>query len=125
MTEIVHPRGGAPVTLRPCPSWCTCREHFGDDDVVDVENGYHHYGPEIAVPTSDRMALNDPETVVKVSLKACTPRLDADPEPTRIELQLATTEDNTDMYAELTPDEARAVSSALLELAAIADAAAG
>jgi hypothetical protein len=39
VTEIVHPRGGAPVTLRPCPSWCTCREHFGDDDVIDVENG--------------------------------------------------------------------------------------
>jgi hypothetical protein len=70
------------------------------------------------------MALDDPETVVKVSLKAWTPRLDVDPGPARIELQLGTAEKNTDMYAELTPGEARAVSSALLELAAIADGAA-
>lgn len=90
MAETVHPRGGAPVTLRPCPPWCSRREHFSDDLAIDTDDGYHHYGPEIAIPTSDRMALNDPETVVKVSLKAWTPELDANPGPARIELQLGT-----------------------------------
>jgi hypothetical protein len=92
--------------------------------MIDTDDGYHHYGREIAVPTSDRMTLNDPETVIKVSLKAWTPRPDGAPGPTRIELQLGTAEVNTDMFAELTSDEARAVASALAELAAVADGAA-
>jgi hypothetical protein len=60
---------------------------------------------------------------VKVILKAWTNRLDAEPGPGHIELQLATTEYNTDAYVELTPDQARAVCSALLELADIAEGA--
>jgi hypothetical protein len=63
------------------------------------------------------MLADSPESVVKVILKAWTNRLDAEPEPGHIELQLATTEYNTDMYVDLTPDQARAVSSALLKLA--------
>lgn len=121
MTEIVHPRGGTPVTLRPCPPWCTCSQHFADDQVVDVDDGYHHCGPEVSVPTSDRMLHDDPEVVVKVALKAWTPSLDADANPARIELQLGAADHDTDMYAELTPAEARAVASALLELASVAD----
>ena len=63
---------------------------------------------------------DDPESVVKVILKAWTNRLDAQPGPGRVELQLATTEYNTDSYVELTPDQARAVASALLKIAEIA-----
>lgn len=120
MTEIVRPRDGGPARLRPCPPWCTQTRHFADDEVVYADDGFHHYGPEIAIPASDRMLLHDPQSVVKVILKAWTERLDAEPGPGRIELQLATTEENTDMYVELTPEEARAVASALLETADIA-----
>jgi hypothetical protein len=89
--------------------------------VIDTDDGFRHYGPEVAIPTSDRMLLSDPETVVRVTLKSWTPQLDADPGPARIELQLATTEQSTDMFVELTPDEARAVSTALVGLADIAE----
>ncbi len=121
MTEIIDPRDGDAVTLRPCPPWCTQSRHFAEDETVDSEDGFHHYGPEVAVPTSYRMFTDDdPESVVKVILKAWTNRLDAEPGPGRIELQLATTEYNTDAYVELTPDQARAVSAALLKLADLA-----
>ena len=121
MTETVHPRGGDPVRLRPCPPWCIETRHFNDNDIVDVDDGYHHYGPEIAIPTSDRMLTTGPETIVKVILKSWTHPLDAEPGPGRIELQLATIEHNTDMYAELSPDEARAVADALLKTADVAE----
>jgi hypothetical protein len=121
VTETVHPREGGAVSLRPCPAWCAERRHFADDDVVYADDGFHHFGPEIAIPTSDRRLLHDPETVVKVILKAWTERLDAEPGPCRIELQLATAEENTDMYVDLTPGEARAVASALLKTVGIAE----
>lgn len=119
--ETVRPLDGDAVTLRPCPPWCTLREHFAPDDLVHADDGFHHYGPEIAIPTLYRMFANDPELVVKVILRAWTSRLDGEPDPACIELQLATTETNTDMYVELTPDTARAVSSALLKIASIAE----
>jgi hypothetical protein len=115
--EIIYPRDGDAIRLRPCPPWCTLSEHFAHDEVVYAEDGFHHYGPEIAVPTSYRTLADAPESVVKVILKAWANRLDAEPGPGCIELQLATTEHNTDLYVELTPDQARAVSSALLKLA--------
>jgi len=117
VTELIHPRDRAPVRLRPCPPWCTQTRHFTDDDVIYAEDGFHHYGPEIAVPTSFRMLSDNPESVVKVSLKAWANRLDADPGPGFVELQLATIEYNTDSYVELTPGQARAVAEALLQLA--------
>jgi hypothetical protein len=121
VTEIVHPQEGGAVRLRPCPAWCTRSRHFVDDDVVYADDGFHHIGPEIAVPTSDRRLLHDPESVVKIILKAWTERLDAEPGPNRVELQLATAEENTDMYVDLTPNEARAVASALLKTVDIAE----
>jgi hypothetical protein len=121
VTEIVYLQEGGAVGLRPCPSWCTQSRHFADDDVVYAEDGFHHVGPEIAVPTSDRRLRHDPESVVKVILKAWTERLDAEPGPSRIELQLATAEENTDMYVDLSPGEARAVASALLKTVGIAE----
>jgi len=117
VTEIIYPRDGGAVRLGPCPPWCTLSEHFADDDVVDAEDGFHHFGPQVAVPTSDRMLTDRPESVVKVTLKAWANRLDAEPGPGCIELQLATTEYDTDMFVDLTPDQARAVASALLKLA--------
>jgi hypothetical protein len=99
---------------------CTQSRHFADDDVIWAEDGFHHYGLRIAVPTCFPMLAGSPESVVKVILRAWTDRLDAEPGPGRIELQLATTEYNTDAYVELTPGQARAVVSALLQLADIA-----
>lgn len=121
MPEIINVRGGDPVSLRPCPSWCALSQHFADGDTVDTDDGFHHYGPEIAIPTSDRAMVDDPETVVKVTLKSWTHPLSAGPGPSLVELQLATTEYNTDMLVELTPGQARAVASALIELADIAE----
>jgi hypothetical protein len=121
VTETIQRRDGVPVTLRPCPPWCTRDRHFGEDDLIDADDGFHHYGPEIAIPTADRMLLDGPETIVKAILKSWTHPLDAEAGPARVELQLATTEQDTDMYAELTPDEARAVAAALLETADIAE----
>ena len=117
MTEIIHPRDGDSVWLHPCPPWCTLSQHFADDEMVYAEDGFHHEGPQIAIPTAYRMLAESPESVVKVILRAWIDHLDAEPGPGHIELQLATTEHNTDMYVELTPDQARAVSAALLKLA--------
>ena len=121
--EVVYPRDGEPVTLRPCPPWCTEERHFGDDEAVYADHGYHHYGPEIQVPTSDRfLGMTDgPETVVQVILKSWTHPLDAEPGPALIELNLGTAGERTDMCAEITPGEARAVAQALLDLAATAE----
>ena len=120
--EVVHPRDGDAVTLRPCPSWCTEERHFGDDEAVYADHGYHHYGPEIEVSTSDRFGgmTDGPETVVRVILKSWTHPLDAEPGPALIELNLGTAEERTDLCAEITPGEARAVAQALLDLAATA-----
>jgi hypothetical protein len=118
---VIYPRGGEPVTLRPCPRWCVRSQHFDDDDIIDVDDGFHHEGPEIAVPTSYRMFNNAPETVVKVTIRSWTHPLDAEPGPALIELQLATTEYNTDACAEITPGQARAVARALLQLADTAE----
>lgn len=67
------------------------------------------------------MLPDNPETVVKVILKAWTHPLDAEPGRASVELQLAIGEQNTHMCAEFTPDQARAVASALIKTADIAE----
>ncbi len=119
--EVVHTRGGDAVTLRPCPPWCIVDSHFHSDSSIDVDDGFHHFGPELAVPTNDRPTLHDPETIVKVILKSWTHPLDAEPGPTHIELQLAMGEVNTDMCADVTADQARAIAKALITAAEIAE----
>lgn len=122
MPEIVHPHDGDAVTLRPCPPWCTEQQHF-DDDVIYASDGYHHFGPEIEVPTSDRFlgTTDGPATVVRVILKAWTHPLDAEPSQARIELNLGTADERTDLCAEVAPSEARAIAQALLDLADTAE----
>ncbi len=117
MNEVVHPRGGDPVTLRPCPPWCTLDSHFDTGSPIDTDDGYHHRCPELAVPTNDRASLHDPYTIVKVILKSWTHPLDAEPGPTQIELQLAEGETNTERYVDVTPDQARTIANALLTAA--------
>jgi hypothetical protein len=121
--EVVRPRGGEAVTLRPCPPWCTRDRHFADGELVDTDDGYHHYGPEAEIPTSDPYlgSAAGPRTVIRVSVKSWTYPLDAGPGPALIELNLGTAEKKTDSCAEITPAEARAVARALLDLAATAD----
>ena len=123
MTEVVHPHDGDAITLRPCPSWCTLRRHVDDGGPVYASDGYHHYGPDRAVPTSDRFlgVTDGPGTVVRVILKSWTCPLTAEPGQAVIELNLGTAEAGTDMCAEITPGEARAVAAALIELADVAD----
>ena len=111
MTEVAHPCDGNAVTLRPCPPWCSEGRHFADGEAVYADHGYHHYGTEVEVPTSypfAGMTYGDP-TIVRVVLKSWTHPLHADPGPALIELNLGTAGERTDMCAEVTPAEARAV----------------
>jgi len=41
---------GDPVALRTCPPWCMRSQHFTADLAIDPDDGYHHYGPQIAIP---------------------------------------------------------------------------
>jgi hypothetical protein len=123
MPETVQPLDGAPVTLRPCPPWCTEGRHIADGEAVYADHGYHHYGTEAEVPTACPLlglAGGEP-AVVRVVLKSWTHPLDAGPGPVLVELNLGTPDQRTDMYAELTPAEARAVARALLSLADTAE----
>src|SRR5579859_3451560 len=103
MPEVVRPLDGVPVTLRPCPHWCIETRHFADDEVIYADHGYHHYGTEIEVPTSDTFGgMSDgPATIIRVVLKSWTHPMDADPGPTRIELNLGTATERTDLCAEI------------------------
>jgi hypothetical protein len=123
MTEVVHPLDGDLVALRPCPSWCIESRHFADGEAIYAGHGYHHYGAEIEVWTSDAFLgmADGPQTIVRAVLKSWTQPLGADPGPALIELNLGTAGERTDLCAEVTPAEARAVAQALLDLAATAE----
>jgi hypothetical protein len=123
MTEVVHPLDGDAVALRRCPTWCTESRHFADGEAIYTDHGYHHYGTEIEVPTSDKFlgAADGSQTIVRAVLKSWTHPLDADPGAALIELHVGTAGERTDMCAEITPAEARAVAQALLVLAARAE----
>jgi hypothetical protein len=75
------------------------------------------------VPTSYPFAgmTDGAPTIVRAVLKSWTHPLDADPGPALIELNLGTAAERTDMCAEITPAEARAVAQALLDLADTAE----
>ena len=62
-----------------------------------------------------------PRTIVRAVLKSWTHPLDTDPGAALIELNLGTAGERTDLCAEVTPAEARAVAQALLDLAATAE----
>jgi hypothetical protein len=122
MTEVVRPLDGEPVALRPCPAWCAEGRHFAPDEVIYADHGYHHYGAESEVPTSYPFLgmTGGLPTIVRTVLKSWTHPLGADPGPARIEINLGTAAERTDMSAEIAPDEAEALARALLELAATA-----
>lgn len=127
MPEVAYLRDGDAVTLRPCPPWCTEERHFTDDEMVYADDGFHHYGQEVEVPTSCPFlgTTDEAATIIRVVLKSWTHPLDADPGPALIELNLGTASERTDSCAEITPAEARAVAQALLDLAATAERTAG
>lgn len=123
MAEVVHPRDGKAVALRPCPAWCAEARHFDEGAVIYADDGYHHCGTAVEVPTSYRFmgTADGPETIIRAVLTSWTHPLGADPGPTLIELNLGTAAGRTDMCAELTPAEARAAARALVDLAAAAE----
>jgi hypothetical protein len=73
--------------------------------VIHADDGYHHVGTEVEVPTSYKfMGTTDgPQTVVRAVLKSWTRPLDADPGPPLIELNLGTAAERTDSCVEATP----------------------
>jgi hypothetical protein len=83
--------------------------HFAEDDVVDADDGYHHYGPEAAVPACDRVSHDAPATVVRVTLKSWTHPLGAEPGRALIEINIGSAAELSDACAEITPGQARAV----------------
>jgi hypothetical protein len=85
-----------------CPPWCTLSLHFADGEGIDADDGYHHCGPQIAVPASYRMHRDAPETVVRAILKSWTHPLDAEPGPALIEINLGTAGEWADACAEIT-----------------------
>ena len=119
MTEVVCPDGGQPVALRPCPPWCILERHFGPGEAAHADDGYFHYGPETEIatwrPFPDQ--AREEQAVVRVYLSSWTCPLDAGPGPAVVEANIGTPAQRTDMAAELTPAEARAVARALLESA--------
>lgn len=123
MPEVVHPRDGDEVALRPCPPWCTQERHFGNGEVIHASDGFHHYGTEAEVPVSCTLtgAVDDPQLIVRVVVKSWTHPMDADPSPAQVELNLGTAEVRTDACGEMTPGEARAVAQALLDAASQAE----
>jgi hypothetical protein len=123
MPEVVHPLDGDAVTLRPCPPWCAEERHFTDDAVIYADDGYHHYGAETEIPSSDKfLGMTDgPQAIVRVVLKSWTHPLGADPGPTLVELNIGTASERTDMCVEIVPAEARAIAHALLALADTAE----
>ena len=106
MAEVVRVRGEAPVELRPCPAWWAGGAHFPEDVVADPDDGFHHYGPEAAIATFDRIEVSDPEIIVMASVKAWTCPLDAEPGPARVQLALAPGGVITELSAELTVSSA-------------------
>lgn len=120
MTETVRLLDGEAVALRPCPPWCTLGRHFAGDEIIYASDGFHHCGPETAVPTSYRPHRGEPETVVRAILKSWACPLGANPGPPLIEVNLGTANELTDACAELTPAQARDLAAALLELASAA-----
>jgi len=123
MPEVVRPRDGDPVTLGPCPPWCTLGRHFADGEPVDAGDGYHHAGTEAEVPTAYPFGgLTDAEpTIVRAALKSWAHPLGAGPGPARVELNLGTPAARTDLCVEAAPAGARAIARALLDLAGTAE----
>jgi hypothetical protein len=121
MSESVRLRHGGTVALGPCPQWCTLEWHFDETEVADTDDGYHHCGPEIPVPTSYREHRDAPDAVIWAMLKCWTHPLTADPGPPVIEVNIGTAVKWTDACAELTTGQARDLAAALLELAAVAE----
>lgn len=121
MTETIHLRDGKAIKLGPCPPWCTTVQHFDDDDIIDPDDGFYHYAPRVTVATDDRMLASEPETVVKVILKAWACPPGADHGPGIVEVNLGTGEYDTDMSVDLTPSQARALAAALAKLADTAE----
>jgi hypothetical protein len=120
VTEIIKPADGDPVRLQPCPSWCTLDEHLVGATYIAAEDGFFHEGPEVTVSTTYRELRDRPLSVVRLTVKSWVSRLDGDPGPARIELELGTAGQHTDQYVELTPDQARMLAVALNGIADIA-----
>ena len=123
--EVVDLRDGDAVTLGvPVRLGVPRRGISADDEVIltpttaTTTTGLRsRYRPRIG---SGGMT-DGPETVVRVILKSWMHPLDAEPGPALIELNLGTAGERTDLCAEITPAEARAVAQALLNLAATAE----
>jgi hypothetical protein len=115
---IIHTRDGDQFEIRPCPSWCT-DEHFPPDEHVDSDDGFHHCGPDVSIPTSHQPFTGEERSTVRLYLKTWVLPLDADPGTGCVDLTLFTADGEPTV--ELTSSEARTLAAALIQLADTAE----
>jgi hypothetical protein len=121
MAEIVRTTRGESVELGPCPAWCAMGDrHFSEDELPDVADGFHHFGPEVMLPTAFRAILDRPKPAVRLQLQSFARGLAEESGPPRIEIELAVAGERVEQPVELTPDEARVLAASLVSLADIA-----
>jgi hypothetical protein len=112
--EIIRTRDGDEFVIRPCPPWCT-GGHFPPDETVDSDDGFHHYGTEVSIPTSHRPFTGGESSTVRLYLSTWVHPLDAQPPTGRVDVTLFTADNEPTV--ELTAAEARALAAALVMLA--------
>ena len=111
--ENIRTRDGDEFEIQPCPPWCT-GGHFPAGEQVDSDDGFHHYGPDVSVPTSHRPFTDQDSSTVRLCLKAWVHPLDADTGTGCVDVTLFTADGEPTI--ELTPAEARAIATALVML---------
>jgi hypothetical protein len=116
--KIIHTRDGDQFEIRPCPSWCT-DEHFPPDEHVDSDDGFHHCGPDVSIPTSHQPFTGKECSTVRLYLKTWVLPLDAEPGTGCVDLTLFTADGEPTV--ELTSREARTLAAALVQLADTAE----
>jgi hypothetical protein len=91
---------------KPCPPWCT-----GVHDLpLYPDEGFHHYGPEVAMTVAHSPYFDQP-IPLQVLLKSWVPLLTAEPGPPFIEVCV-----DREPGPELTPAQARRLAETLLRV---------
>jgi hypothetical protein len=112
------------VTLAPCPSWCTTREHFPDRDPETADDDFTHYGLNFELDLGKPGSGECPASAVAFAIWARSGSVRAEAGPAWVELNLSKGSSviAPEMWIDLTPAQARKVGMTLLDLASVAEA---